>query len=73
MTEMRPYQLRGPRYALWFDCGILGINGQVAVENYLCRGSRMITPQGKRLDERSRLIVSTLAKKRGVLIPETAY
>ena len=72
-NRLRPYQLTGGKYALWFDCAALGANVQSAVGNYLCGGSRIAPAHGGCLDERSREIVSDLAKKRGVFIPVTAY
>jgi len=71
--RMRPYQLTGGKYALWFDCAVLGANVQAAIGNYLCGASRIVPPHGERLDERSREVVSVLAAKRGVLIPAAAY
>jgi len=71
--RIRPYQLTGAKYALWYDVGILGRNDQIAVEQYLCEGSKMITPQGKQLDERSQEVVRMCAEKRGVFIPASAF
>jgi len=72
-SDIRPYQLTGEKYALWSDCRVLGMSGQTAVGHYLCGGSKIITPRGEGLDERSHEIVAALAIKRGVFIPATAY
>jgi hypothetical protein len=71
--ELLPYELTGGKYALWRDVGgMLGTNVQIAVEQYLCRGKRMMPPNGE-LDERSKVIIRRLAAKRAVLIPEWAF
>ena len=72
-AAVRPYQLRGPKYALWFDLGILGKNGQTAVEQYLCGGRKIVTPQGQPLDEQSQEIVRAYAVRRGVFIPPSVF
>jgi hypothetical protein len=69
---IRPYELTGPRYALWYDCGDLGVNIQTAVGNYLCGDSDRITLPHGQLDQRSRMLIKTLATKRGVLIAQSA-
>lgn len=72
--HIRPYQLTGPRYALWFDVGrALGAHAQAAVGHFLCGGSRIEAAYGGRLDEMARSIVEGLAAERGVLIPPSVY
>lgn len=72
-NEVRPYELTGSKYALWYDCGQLGFNVQTAVGHYLVGGAqKIVLPHGK-LDERSKRLVKEFAAKRGVLIPQTAF
>ena len=70
--EIRPYQLTGPRYAFWYDCGALREDVQAAVANFLCSGGKIVLPYGK-LDERTKGVIRMLAMKRGVFIPNTAF
>lgn len=70
----RPYELTGPHYALWYDTKILGVAAHTAIGHYLCGGGTKIqTPQGQPLDARSREVFKELARKRGVLVPESAF
>lgn len=72
-AQMRPYELIGPKYALWSDCGELGINIQTAVESYLLGESIKIKPPFGTLDERSKAMIKKFARQRGVLIPDNAF
>lgn len=70
----RPYELTGQHYALWYDARALGIATHSAIGHYLCGGGVKIqTPHGQSLDARSREVLKELARKRGILIPESAF
>jgi hypothetical protein len=63
---MRPYELTGMAYAIWYDVGrILGIFQQSAVAHALCSG-RMELPRN--VDPLSAIQIQRIAARRGVTI-----
>lgn len=67
----RPYELKGPTYAFWYDVGTLcGPWVQTAVESYLCGGGSndrvLRLPNGAEVDSGTKIRLKELALRRGL-------